>query len=60
MYEKKTEKTSDWSDRWTYNRLFAAGPSRGTKPPCCTARDALGSDRQTKEITVTGHLAPVT
>ena len=28
MYGKKTQKTSHWSDRCTYNRLFAAGRSR--------------------------------
>ena len=58
MYGKKTEKTRDWTDRWTCNWLFAAGPSRGAKPPCWRARDALGSDKQTMEITLTGQLAP--
>ena len=58
MYGKKTEKTRDWSDRWICNWLFAAGPSRGAKPPCWRARDALGSDKQTMEITLTGQLAP--
>ena len=58
MYGKKTEKTRDWTDRWTCNWLFAAGPSRGAKPPCWRARDAMGSDKQTMEITLTGQLAP--
>ena len=30
------------------NRPFAAGHSRGTKPPCWKAKVALGQDKQSK------------